>query len=116
MNIPTEKTEIALVIRPEGRLDTSTVEEFENEVLPTIRQSGQDVLIDFGRLEYISSAGLRSMLLLAKMMKKNEKKLALYALSKPIQEVFRISGFDTIIPVCPTYEEGLSFLKGESMV
>ena len=112
LRISTEKTPEALVIHPEGRLDTVTVADFEKETLPLIREAGFDVLIDFGKMEYISSAGLRSMLLLAKMMKKNERKLAFYAMSKSIQEVFRISGFDTIIRVFPSYDEGISFLKG----
>jgi anti-anti-sigma factor len=108
MKITTEETADVLVIHPEGRLDTVTAWEFENEVTPLIRQSGLNVLIDFGKLEYISSTGLRSILLLAKEMKKKEKKFALCCLNDTILDVFRISGFDTIISIYPTLEEGLS--------
>jgi len=112
MKITTEKAAEALVIHPEGRLDTMTTGQFENEVTPLIQQSGQNVLIDFGKLDYISSAGLRSILILAKELKKKERGFALCCLNETIKEVFRISGFDTIISIYPTIEEGLSFLKG----
>jgi len=112
MKITTEKTSEVLVIHPEGRLDTMTAGEFEKEVTPLIRQSGLNVLIDFGKLDYISSAGLRSILILAKEMKKKENNFALCCLNETIMEVFRISGFDTIITIYPTLENGLSFLKG----
>ena len=111
MKITTEKIAEALVIHPEGRLDTMTAGQFESEVTPLIQQSGQHVLIDFEKLDYISSAGLRSVLILAKEMKKKENSLALCCLNEPIMEVFRIIGFDTIISIFPTIEEGLSFLK-----
>jgi len=112
MKIITEKTAEVLVIHPEGRLDTMTAGEFEKEVTPLIQQSEQNVLIDFEKLDYISSAGLRSVLILAKEIKKKGKSLALCCLNETIKEVFRISGFDTIISIFPTLEEGLSFLKG----
>ena len=112
MKITTEKTVEALVIHPEGRLDTMTAGEFENEVTPLIQQSGLNVLIDFGKLDYISSSGLRSLLILAKEMKKKEKRLALCCQSATIKEIFFISGFDTIFSISPTLEAGLTFLKG----
>ena len=111
MRITTEKTAETLVIHIEGQLDTAMVGEFENEVTPLLQRSDQNVLIDFEKLEYISSVGLRSVLILAKEMKKKEKSLALCCLIETILEVFRISGFDMIISIFPKLEEGLSFLK-----
>ena len=111
MKITTEKTAEVLVIHAEGRLDAITAGEFEKEVAPLIQPSGQNVLIDFGKIDYISSAGLRSMLIIAKEQKQKGNRLALCCLNETIMEVFRISGFVTIISIYPTLEEGLSFLK-----
>jgi anti-anti-sigma factor len=111
MKITNEKTTELLVIHVEGRLDAITSGEFEKEVIPMIHQSGHPVLIDFGNLDYISSAGLRSILILTKEMKKNNNTLALCCLNEAIMEVFRISGFDTIISIYPTIEEGVSSMK-----
>ena len=112
MKISTEETAEVLVIHPEGRLDAITAAEFEKEVTPLIQQSGQNVLIDFRKIDYISSAGLRSMLIIAKGQKQKGYSLAICCLNETIMEVFRISGFDTIISIFPTIEEGVSFLKG----
>ena len=111
MIIKTETISEAFVIQPEGRLDAITAAEFEKEVTPML-QSEHNVLIDFGKIDYISSAGLRSILILVKEMKKHEKVLILCCLNDAIKEVFCISGFDSIMTICPTIEEGLAFLKG----
>ncbi len=113
MKISTENTGEVLVIHAEGRLDISTADGFEKELIILIQQSGQRLLLDCEKLECISSAGLRSLLLLAKEAKKKEKSLALSSLNESVKEVFRISGFDTIIAVFPTFEEGVSFLMGK---
>ena len=111
MKIVSEKSMEFLVIHAEGRLDAITSGEFENELLPMIQQSGQSVLIDFGKLDYISSAGLRTLLILIKETRKNDKTLKLCCLNNAIMEVFRISGFDTIISIYPTIEEGINSVK-----
>jgi len=112
MKISSEKTMEVLIIHPEGRLDTLTAGEFEKEATSLMQESGLSVLIDFGDLHYISSAGLRSLLILAKDLKRRERKIALCSLNETIKEVFMISGFDTIINIYQTTDEGLAFLTG----
>ncbi len=111
MKITNEKISELLIIHTEGRLDAITSVEFEKEVMPMIQQSEHPVLIDFGKLEYISSAGLRTVLILAKETKKSNNSLALCSLNETILEVFRISGFDTIVSIYPTIEEWFASMK-----
>lgn len=111
MKITTEKTDGGLIIHLEGRLDSITAGEFEKEVMPLIQQFTLNVLIDFGKLNYISSAGLRSLIIIAKELKKIKKTLALCCLNETIKEVFSISELDTIISIFPTIEDGLISLK-----
>lgn len=111
MTITTEKTAESLIIHVEGRLDASTAGDFEKEMFPLAQESEQNILIDFGKLDYISSAGLRSVLVIAKEQKRKGSALALCCLNQTIMEVFRISGFDTIISIFPTVDEGLNYLK-----
>jgi anti-anti-sigma factor len=113
MKITTEKKAEALVVHTEGRLDALTSGEFEKEVSALIQQPDQNVLFDLEKLDYISSAGLRSILILAKEMKSKENILALCCLNETIKEVFCISGFDSIITIYPTIEEGLALMKGK---
>ena len=111
MKTTTEKTEEVLIIHAEGKLDAITTAEFEKEVIPIIQQAGQPVLIDFEQLVYIRSAGLRTVLLLAKETKKNNNKLAICCMNETVMEAFRLSGFDTIVSIYPTIEEGINSLK-----
>ena len=108
MKITTEKKAEVLVVHAEGRLDFMTAGEFEKEVSTLIQQLKQNVLLDFEKLDYISSAGLRSILILAKETKTKGNILALCSLNETIKEVFCISKFDSIITIYPTIEEGLA--------
>ena len=111
MKTTTEKIAEVIVIHAEGKLDAITTGEFEKEVMPMIQLIGQSVLIDFEKLFYISSAGLRTVLILAKETKKNNNKLAFCCLNETIMEVFRISGFDSIVSIYPTIEDGINLMK-----
>lgn len=112
MKITTEEIEGVLVVHTEGRLDTITAGEFEKEVSTLIQQSKHNALLDFEKLDYISSAGLRAILILAKEMKAKETIFAVCSLNETIKEVFCISGFDSIITIYQTIDIGLVSMKG----
>lgn len=78
-----------------GRLDTTTAPQLEAEITAALPGTEQMVL-DFTRLEYISSAGLRVLLMAQKAMNK-QGKLTLRGVNETIQEVFDITGFSDIL-------------------
>ncbi len=106
-----EKTNDVLILRMNGRLDAISCATFENEVLPLAGGSKTHVVIDAGALEYISSAGLRSLLLIARQQNAHGGKVIICSLNPGIKEVFRISGFDTIITPYPSVEAGMASLQ-----
>jgi stage II sporulation protein AA (anti-sigma F factor antagonist) len=112
MKITTEKKPEVMVVHTEGQLDAMTAGEFEKEVSALILHSKKNILLDFEKLDYISSAGLRSLLILAKELKSTENILALCSLNETINQVFCIGGFDSIITIYPTIEEGLASMTG----
>ena len=63
---------------------------------------------EFGGRTYISSAGLRAILVTAKTLRKRDAKFALCSLQSSIKEVMEISGFDQVIAIHPSKEEALS--------
>ena len=111
MKIKSENTSGLLLIHVEGRLDAITSPEFEREAMPMIKQTADPVLIDFVKLDYISSAGLQTLLIIAKEMKKADNTLALCCLNETVTEIFSISGFQTIFSIYPTIEDGIKLLK-----
>jgi len=90
-----------LVVSPAGRLDSVTAGGFEATLLKHIGEGANRMVLDFGKLDYISSAGLRVVLLAGKKLKAAGGKLALCGLNQQIREVFAISGFITIFAVHP---------------
>ena len=87
------------VLRPRGRLDSASSPGLEREAIEVIDAGGRRLLIDFGGLDYISSAGLRAALAVAKRMNAAGGRLALCSLSPQVAEVFEISGVNAIIDI-----------------
>jgi stage II sporulation protein AA (anti-sigma F factor antagonist) len=100
-----------LLLRVVGRLDSNSSPELEKTLLEGIA-GARGTIIDFSDLEYISSAGLRIVLMGAKRAKQGGTRLALYGLRDSIREVFKVSGFLKILDVFDTREEARSFVKG----
>jgi anti-anti-sigma factor len=98
-------------MRPKGRIDSASSPAFEKEILQQIEDGHRRMLLDFADLAYVSSAGLRIVLLAAKRMKASGGKLALCSLSPQITEVFEISGFSRILDIYPSRDAALSMLS-----
>ena len=98
MNIDLNKvSDEKLVIALEGRLDTTTAPALEKEVRENI-EGLTSLTFDFTNLEYISSAGLRVLLVAQKTMNK-QGEMAICHVSEPIMEVFEITGFVDILTI-----------------
>ena len=87
------------ILRPAGRLDSASSPALEREAAELIERGGRRLLIDFDGLDYISSAGLRAALAVAKRMNAAGGKLALCSLRPQVAEVFEISGVNAIIDI-----------------
>ncbi len=103
----------ALVIKVKGRMDAVSAPEFEKECSDWIETGEKTLIIDLGGLEYISSAGLRSILAAAKKIKSVQGNISFCSLLGMVQEVFSISGFATMFPIHDSLADALS--KGESL-
>ena len=99
MEINAEHVDGLLLAKPKDRIDGSNSRVFEEALLEAIGDNGGSVVLDFEDLRYISSAGLRAILLTAKKVKVKDGQLVLCSLSESIKEVFELSGFDKIIPI-----------------
>ncbi len=82
-----------------GRMDAITATEFTTQLESWIADDQKSFTIDCSQLDYISSAGLRALLIIAKKVRTLDGKLQLASLQDSVQTVFAISGFDKIIPL-----------------
>ncbi len=111
MDIKTREEQGTVIVEVSGRLDAATTGQFETSCSETIQsKSGAKVILDFSGLEYISSAGLRSLLSLAKKLKATGGSLKLCNLTGIVKEVINIAGFDQFLPVCADLQ---SAIKGK---
>lgn len=93
-----------------GRLDSNTAKTLEVTLLERIGTGAPAVLVDFAGLDYISSAGLRVLLLAAKRSKAAQSRFALCSIQPHVREVFEISGFSNILSIHPGRSEAMTGL------
>lgn len=99
MDINIKKEKNIPVVSVKGRIDAVTAPEFEKSLSELIEAKETTVLVNLGELEYISSAGLRSILATAKRLKTENGKMLFTGLKGPVEEVFKISGFYSIFTI-----------------
>jgi anti-anti-sigma factor len=96
-----------LVIRLDGRIDASSAKELEQHCLAWIDGGERQLVFDFSLVNYISSAGLRVFLLVAKRLGAVQGALRLCAMNATLRDVFEISGFSKLFTIVPTVQEAL---------
>ncbi len=96
------------VVRIEGKLDTQTFADTQTQLMQLIDQGATKLVVNFEKLDYISSAGLDVLLKAAKQLKGNNGELRICSLNEFVQEVFEISGFSIILSVFNSESDTLS--------
>ena len=108
----TQKEENGIVsIAIKGRLDADSSPEAEIVVKEALEGQTTRVLFNLGALEYLSSAGLRVLLSVAKEMRRREGKMVLCSLNEFVKEIFEVSGFQSLIPIVDSVESGIEVLS-----
>ena len=99
MNIQAERENGIVVAMANGRIDSSNAREFHSELENVFQEDDKAMILDFAQVAYISSAGMRVILLMLKSFQKNKAKFVICNMNDSIREVFSISGFDRIIDI-----------------
>ncbi|WP_280530662.1 STAS domain-containing protein [Paraburkholderia sacchari] len=100
-----------LVANLEGALNSTNSAQVEAEILRRLDLGTNQLLIDLGALDYISSAGLRVVLVAAKRLRQSAGLLVLCGVRNQIREAFEISGFLNILSVADTRAQALERLN-----
>lgn len=108
MTITPVKEQGCTILALSGRMDATTACDFDICAKEYVEADTSALLIDMQDLEYISSAGLRSFLNLAKKAKAKQIKLGFCSLKPMVFEVFHISGFDRMLSLYDTRTAGLT--------
>ena len=104
-----EKGIVSITIK--GRMDADSSPDAEKVVKEALGAEANRLLFDLGELEYLSSAGLRVLLSAAKEMRRRDGKIVLCALNEFVNEIFEVSGFQSLIPITDSVESGIEVLS-----
>ena len=107
MDFHTEQLPQTTVVSLHGRLDSASAVEAEQQFLQLLESRPQRLLIDLAAVDFVSSAGLRVLLIVAKGLKQSGGALQLCGLPPAVQEVFDVSGFSRIFEILPTRSDAL---------
>lgn len=87
------------IVKIAGRLDSNSVQPAEQNFARVLAAGPSHLAIDMSSLDYISSAGLRVLLVVAKKAQQGKRKVVLFSLMSNVREIFSISGFDKIFQI-----------------
>ncbi|MCF7838237.1 MAG: STAS domain-containing protein [Candidatus Marinimicrobia bacterium] len=103
----------AVVVSVQGRVDATTAELFEAHCRRQMTERNrQSLVLDLATVEYLSSAGLRSILSLGKQTRAAGGRLVLCGLQGNVLEIFQIAGFLELFPVAANLEQAVGLAMG----
>lgn len=102
-----EAIEHGELVALQGQINSGNAAEAESELMAVLDRGASRLVLDCTALNYISSAGLRVVLMLAKRSRGSAAKLVLFGMQPSVQEVFSISGFLGILQVVDSREAAL---------
>jgi anti-anti-sigma factor len=105
MDFSSQRYADVIVATPIGRIDHAAARALESALLPLVGAAGDGsagTVLDFTRVDYISSVGLRVLMVAAKQSRARSKRIAVAGLSSVVAEIFAISRFDAVLDVHPS--------------
>ncbi len=98
-----------IVVAPKGRLDGLTSDNFVQEGQRALGDAAGKYVLDLSEVPHVSSAGLRGVLILAKAVRQGGGafSVCLPEENRMVRDVFRVSGFASVITICASMDEAL---------
>jgi len=96
------------VLEVNGRIDSTTAPALGEKLTGVLAAPARRVVLDLGRLEYISSAGFRILLLAAKRAEEAGSRFVICSLSGKVRQLFDLGGFLDLFSISPSREDALA--------
>jgi anti-sigma B factor antagonist len=105
MNLVIEDFDDVRQVMVAGKINSLMAPEFEKALDEAIQGEPKHLIVNLKDVDYLSSAGLRCIILIAKRLEKKNRKLAFVGARESVTEVIRLTGVDRIFPLCATPKE-----------
>ena len=118
MHVSEDRYGDALVLTPVGRVDNSTTDGLKSDLdthVATCRKGGDRLILDFSKVDYISSVGLRVLMLAAKKVREQEGMIVVAGLQPVVREIFQISRFNLVFQCFGTVRDALAKVSATAL-
>lgn len=118
MQVTTQQFADTTVVAPMGRIDHRSAAELEAVLLPRVAEAAARrgaLVLDFSGVDYISSVGLRVLMIAAKSMRARKARIGVAALTPTVAEIFTISRFDAVVEVYAGVREALAAMSPSAL-
>jgi len=103
-----------VIVAPTGRVDHATAADFERAVVPLLNPAAGPrggLVFDLERVTYVSSVGLRVLMIASKSLRARGARIAVAAMQPVVAEILAICRFDAVVEVFPTVDAALEAMK-----
>ncbi len=111
VEVQTERIEEVLIISLSGEIHGLDVGELHDELWNATGGPDKLVLLDLEKLLYINSAGLHSILIVAKRLREKRAKFAVCSMCRAVKRIFKMSAFDKVIDVFESRSEAIEAIR-----
>lgn len=108
INILEDNTKGKFILRVEGRLDATSSSILENRLVDMMNSNKESILLDFAKVDYMSSAGMRLLISVTKKMKAKHGHLSCFSINDDVMEIIKMAGFEKILSLYPTENEAIN--------
>ena len=110
MQIGEARQDGVIVITPAGRIDTTTAGALESRLASALTGASPHLVVDLSAVDYISSAGLRVLLVAARRVQATSGRLALCGMGHPVRQVSQLAGFLPLFTITDTRDAAVAGL------
>ncbi len=107
LHIELEEIDRKIILRLDGRLDAATTPVLERKINTLIEEDHYYLMLDFLRVDYLSSAGMRLLLYAAKKLKAKNGGFLLFSVGEDVMEIIKLAGFEKILLIFESEQEAL---------
>lgn len=116
MDVSSRRFNDVVVARPAGRVDHAGADALQLDLAPiTAAGAERTLVLDFARVDYISSVGLRVLMMASKQLRARDGRIAIAALQPTVREILEIARFQHVVEIYPTLRDALAALSPEAL-
>ena len=101
------------VLAVSGRIDAITSPDFESRLIEVAPAAEAGVVLDFAEVDYVSSAGLRVLLVGVRALGGSPRALVIARPSENVEEVITLTGFHKLLTICGSMDEAFGAVQGK---